>query len=75
MSEEHVAWIAGDGELTESKSLMENWKRFGHDFIGLTQEQFDQVNKIHARVAKKLFPDFEIEYPHEYDFSDLHLQG
>ena len=69
MSKEHVAWIADDGELTESKALMENWKRFGHDFIGLNQDQFDAVNKLHAQVAERLTNKTG------YDFSDLRLEG
>lgn len=50
MIEEQIAWISADGELTESKSLMERWKRVGRDFIGLTQEQYDLVNKLYAKA-------------------------
>lgn len=50
-----VAWAHEDGEITESRMLADNWKRFGHKFTELTEPQFNEIQKMVANFVKSKF--------------------
>jgi len=43
---EAVAWVCGDGEITESRPQAENWLFHGHGAFPLSERQHDQLKSL-----------------------------
>jgi len=52
--EKVVAWVCFDGEVTESESISNNWKFFGHEVIDLTESQYNEIKRRAVIFASSL---------------------
>tara|TARA_R110000764_G_scaffold215303_1_gene302014 strand:- start:826 stop:1002 length:177 start_codon:yes stop_codon:yes gene_type:complete len=52
-----AAYVAEDGELTESKALAANWKRFDHKYTELNEREFQQLQRKTIEFVKEIKQD------------------